>query len=410
MSTSVIVSGARTPMGRLLGNLKNVPATALGGYAIAAALERAAVRPEQVEYVIMGQVLQAGAGQITARQAAVAAGIPMTTPALTVNKVCLSGMDAIALADQLIRAGEFDVVVAGGMESMTNAPHLLLNHRRGNKYGDVLVRDHTAFDGLMDPWDGIPMGESTERSGRDLGISREEQDAFAALSHQRAAAAQRTGRFADEIVPVRAGLRDTDELIDTDEGVRPDATPASLAKLRPAFVKDGTITAASSSPISDGAAAVVVMSRAKAEELGLTWLAEIVAHGNVAGPDTSLQAQPANAIRHALGKAGLTVDDLDLIEMNEAFAQVVIHSMRELKVDERIVNVNGGAIALGHPIGMSGARLVLTLALELKRRGGGTGAAGLCGGGGQGDALIVKVPAGPAALAEPAAATEAPAA
>ncbi|WP_275980074.1 acetyl-CoA C-acetyltransferase [Couchioplanes caeruleus] len=393
MTSSVIVSGARTPMGRLLGNLKNVPATALGGYAIAAALERGGVSPEQIQYVIMGQVLQAGAGQITARQAAVAAGIPMTTPAVTVNKVCLSGLDAIALADQLIRAGEFDIVVAGGMESMTNAPHLMLGQRQGKKYGDILVRDHTAYDGLMDPWDGISMGESTERSGKDLGISRAEQDAFAALSHQRAAAAQRNGHFADEIVPVKAGLRGVDEVVDTDEGVRPDATAESLGKLRPAFAKDGTITAGSASPISDGAAAVVVMSRAKAEELGLTWLAEIGAHGNVAGPDSSLQAQPANAIKHALAKEGLTVADLDLIEMNEAFAQVVIHSMRELKVNEDIVNVNGGAIALGHPIGMSGARLVLTLALELKRRGGGIGAAGLCGGGGQGDALIIKVPA-----------------
>ncbi|MFI7600921.1 acetyl-CoA C-acetyltransferase [Actinoplanes sp. NPDC049681] len=392
MTSSVIVSGARTPMGRLLGNLKSVPATALGGYAISAALERGGVRPDQVQYVIMGQVLQAGAGQITARQAAVAAGIPMTTPAVTINKVCLSGLDAIALADQLIRAGEFDIVVAGGMESMTNAPHLLLNQRQGKKYGDILVRDHTAYDGLMDPWDGISMGESTERSGENLGISRAEQDAFAALSHQRAAAAQREGRFADEIVPVKAGLRDVDPVIDTDEGVRPDATAESLGALRPAFAKDGTITAGSASPISDGAAAVVVMSRAKAEELGLTWLAEIGAHGNVAGPDNSLQAQPANAIKHALGKAGLSVGDLDLIEMNEAFAQVVIHSMRELKVNEDIVNVNGGAIALGHPIGMSGARLVLTLAMELKRRGGGTGAAALCGGGGQGDALIIKVP------------------
>jgi acetyl-CoA C-acetyltransferase len=391
--TSVIISGARTPMGRLLGNLKNLPATTLGGHAIAAALERGGVNPEQVEYVIMGQVLQAGAGQISARQAAVAAGIPMTTPAVTVNKVCLSGMDAIALADQLIRAGEFDVVVAGGMESMSNAPHLLLGQRQGNKYGDILVRDHTAFDGLMDPWDGISMGESTERSGRDLGITRAEQDAFAALSHQRAAEAQRNGHFADEIAPIRGGLRETDETVDTDEGVRPDATPETLGKLRPAFAKDGTITAGTASPISDGAAAVVVMSKEKAQELGLSWLAEIVAHGNVAGPDSSLQSQPANAIKHALGKAGLRVDDLDLIEMNEAFAQVVIHSMRELKVDEDIVNVNGGAIALGHPIGMSGARLVLTLALELRRRGGGTGAAGLCGGGGQGDALILKVPA-----------------
>jgi acetyl-CoA C-acetyltransferase len=391
VTSSVIVSGARTPMGRLLGNLKNVPATALGGYAIAAALERAGVAPEQVQYV--GQVLQAGTGQITARQAAVAAGIPMTTPALTVNKVCLSGLDAIALADQLIRAGEFDIVVAGGMESMTNAPHLLMGQRQGKKYGDILVRDHTAFDGLMDPWDGISMGESTERSGAELGISRAEQDAFAALSHQRAAAAQREGRFAEEIVPVKAGLRGVDKLIDTDEGVRPDATAESLSSLRPAFAKDGTITAGSASPISDGAAAVVVMSRAKAEELGLTWLAEIGAHGNVAGPDSSLQSQPANAIRHALGKAGRTVADLDLIEMNEAFAQVVLHSMRELKVNEDIVNVNGGAIALGHPIGMSGARLVLTLAMELKRRGGGLGAAALCGGGGQGDALLLTVPA-----------------
>ena len=393
MSTSVIVSGARTPMGRLLGNLKNVPATALGGAAIAAALERGGVRPDQVEYVIMGQVLQAGTGQITARQAAVAAGIPMTTPAVTVNKVCLSGLDAIALADQLIRAGEFDIVVAGGMESMTNAPHLLMGQRQGQKFGDILVRDHTAFDGLVDPWDGVSMGESTEKSGAALGISRAEQDAFAALSHQRAAEAQRNGHFADEIVPVKAGLREADPTIDTDEGVRPDATAESLGRLRPAFAKDGTITAGSSSPISDGAAAVVVMSRAKAEELGLTWLAEITAHGNVAGPDASLQSQPANAIKHALGKAGLSVADLDLLEMNEAFAQVVIQSMRELKVSEDIVNVNGGAIALGHPIGMSGARLVLTLALELRRRGGGTGAAGLCGGGGQGDALIIKVPA-----------------
>jgi acetyl-CoA C-acetyltransferase len=392
VTSSVIVSGARTPMGRLLGNLKNVPATALGGHAIAAALERGGVAPGQVQYVIMGQVLQAGTGQITARQAAVAAGIPMTTPALTVNKVCLSGLDAIALADQLIRAGEFDIVVAGGMESMTNSPHLLMGQRQGKKYGDIVVRDHTSYDGLMDPWDGISMGEATEISGAGLGITREEQDAFAALSHRRAAAAQRNGHFAEEIVAVRTGLREVDPVIESDEGVRPDATAESLGALRPAFTRDGTITAASASPISDGAAAVVVMSRAKAEELGLTWLAEIGAHGNVAGPDNSLQAQPANAIKHALGKAGLSVGDLDLIEMNEAFAQVVIHSMRELKVDEDIVNVNGGAIALGHPIGMSGARVVLHLALELKRRGGGTGAAALCGGGGQGDALIIRVP------------------
>nr|BFE68288.1 hypothetical protein GCM10020092_015890 [Actinoplanes digitatis] len=282
MTSSVIVSGARTPMGRLLGNLKNVLATALGGHAIAAALERGGVAPGLVQYVIMGQVLQAGTGQITARQAAVAAGIPMTTPALTVNKVCLSGLDAIALADQLIRAGEFDIIVAGGMESMTNAPHLMMGQRQGKKYGDILVRDHTAYDGLTDPWDGVSMGESTERSGADLGITREEQDAFAALSHRRAAAAQVNGHFAEEIVAVPTGQRGADVTIDTDEGVRPDATAESLGALRPAFAKDGTITAASSSPISDGAAAVVVMSRAKAEELGLTWLAEIGAHGNVA--------------------------------------------------------------------------------------------------------------------------------
>lgn len=378
-------------MGRLLGNLKSLPATALGGHAIQAALERGGVRPDQVDYVIMGQVLQAGAGQITARQAAVVAGIPMTTPAVTVNKVCLSGLDAIALADQLIRAGEFDIVVAGGMESMTNAPHLI-NQRQGTKFGDVTVRDHMAFDGLTDPWDGIAMGESTERSGTRLGITREQQDEFAALSHQRAAAAQKNGHFAEEIAPITIAQRGGDLVVDTDEGVRPDTTAASLAKLRPAFAKDGTITAASASPISDGAAAVVVMSRAKAEELGLTWLAEIVAHGNVAGPDSSLQSQPANAIKHALGKAKLAVDDLDLIEINEAFAQVGIQSTRELGVSGDIVNVNGGAIALGHPIGMSGARLVLSLALALKRRGGGLGAAGLCGGGGQGDALIIRVP------------------
>ena len=390
MTSSVIVSGARTPMGRLLGNLKSLPGTALGGHAIGAALERAGVRPDQVDYVIMGQVLQAGAGQITARQAAVAAGIPMTTPAVTINKVCLSGLDAIALADQLIRAGEFEIVVAGGMESMTNAPHLI-NQRQGVKFGDVTVRDHMALDGLTDPWEGIAMGEATERSGVKLGITREEQDEFAALSHQRAAAAQKNGHFAEEIAPITIAQRGGDLVVDTDEGVRPDTTAGSLAKLRPAFSKDGTITAGSASPISDGAAAVVVMSKAKAEELGLTWLAEIVSHGNVAGPDSSLQSQPSNAINHALGKEGITVADLDLIEINEAFAAVALASVRDLGVSQDIVNVNGGAIALGHPVGMSGARVALTLALELRRRGGGTGAAALCGGGGQGDALILKV-------------------
>jgi acetyl-CoA C-acetyltransferase len=392
---SVIVSGARTPMGRLLGNLKDLPATKLGGVAIKAALERAGVTPEQVQYVIMGQVLQAGAGQIPARQAAVEAGIPMSVPALTINKVCLSGLDAIALADQLIRAGEFDIVVAGGMESMTNAPHLLLGQRGGYKYGDVVVKDHMALDGLSDAWDCCSMGESTERHGTKHGITREEQDAFAAASHQRAAAAQKNGNFADEIAPVIIPQRKGDPVvISEDEGIRPDTTAESLGRLRPAFTKDGTITAGSSSPISDGAAAVVVMSKAKAKELGLTWLAEIGAHGNVAGPDNSLHSQPSNAINHALKKGGLSVEDLDLIEINEAFAQVGIQSARDLGIGTDKVNVNGGAIALGHPIGMSGARLVLTLALELKRRGGGTGAAALCGGGGQGDALIIHVPSG----------------
>src|ERR1051326_511000 len=391
--SSVIVNGARTPMGKLLGNLKDFPATALGGVAIKAALERAGVAPDQVQYVIMGQVLQAGGGQITARQAAVNAGIPMSVPALTVNKVCLSGLDAIALADQLIRAGEFDIVVAGGMESMTNAPHLLSGQRAGYKYGDVTVHDHMALDGLTDVWDMCSMGESTERHNARFGVTREQQDEFGAASHQRAAAAQKNGVFAEEITAVEIPQRKGEPLLVLeDEGIRPETTAESLGKLRAAFTKDGTITAGTSSPISDGACAVVVMSKAKAEELGLTWLAEIVSHGNVAGPDNSLHAQPANAIEHAAKKAGITVRDLDFIEINEAFAAVGIASTNQPGVDPSIVNVNGGAIALGHPIGMSGARLVLSLAYELKRRGGGVGAAALCGGGGQGDALIITVP------------------
>ncbi|MER7003963.1 acetyl-CoA C-acetyltransferase [Dactylosporangium sp. NPDC000555] len=393
MTQSVIVNGARTPMGRLLGALKDFPATKLGEIAIRAALERSGVAPEQVQYVIMGQVLQAGAGQMPARQAAVGAGIPMSVPALTINKVCLSGLDAIALADQLIRAGEFDIVVAGGMESMTNAPHLLMGQRQGYKYGDVVIKDHMAHDGLSDVYDQVSMGESTERHVARLGITREAQDAFGAASHQRAAAAQKSGHLAEEIVSVEVPQRKGEPLLVTDdEQIRPETTVESLAKLRPAFTKDGTITAATSSPISDGACAVVVMSRAKAEELGLTWLAEIGAHGNVAGPDNSLTSQPANAIKHALGRAGLSAADLDLVEINEAFAAVGVQSTAELGIDPEIVNVNGGAIALGHPIGMSGARLALTLALELRRRGGGLGAAALCGGGGQGDALLLRVP------------------
>ncbi len=412
-------------MGRLLGSLKDFPATELGGIAIKAALERAGVRPEQVQYVIMGQVLQAGAGQIPARQAAVKAGvrpeqvqyvimgqvlqagagqiparqaavkagIPMTVPAITINKVCLSGLNAIALADQLIRVGEYEIVVAGGMESMTNAPHLLKDSRKGYRYGTVELLDSMAYDGLFCAFDQCAMGESTERYNARLGITREEQDAFSAQSHQRAAAAMKNGIFDEEIVPVEIPQRKGDPIvIKEDEGVRADTTPETLAKLRPAFAPDGTITAGSASQISDGACAVVVMSKAKAEELGLEWIAEIGAYGGVAGPDPSLQSQPANAIKAACAKEGIEPGDLDLIEINEAFAAVAIQSMRELGVGPEKVNVNGGAIALGHPIGMSGARIVLHLVLELKRRGGGVGAAALCGGGGQGDALIVRVP------------------
>ncbi|MFF3751008.1 acetyl-CoA C-acetyltransferase [Streptomyces sp. NPDC002018] len=391
-TTSVIVAGARTPMGRLLGSLKSFSGAELGGFAIKAALERAGISGDQVQYVIMGQVLQAGTGQIPARQAAVKGGIPMDVPALSVNKVCLSGLDAIALADQLIRAGEFEVVVAGGQESMTNAPHLLPKSREGYKYGAIELLDAMAYDGLTDSFEEIAMGASTEKHNTRLGIARAPQDEFGALSHQRAAAAQKNGVFESEIVPVEIPQRKGDPVIFAqDEGIRPETTVETLARLRPAFDKDGTITAGTSSQISDGAAAVVVMSRAKAEELGLEWIAEIGAHGNVAGPDNSLQSQPSNAIRHALKKEGLGVEDLDLIEINEAFAAVAVQSMKDLGVSPEKVNVNGGAIALGHPIGMSGARLVLHLALELKRRGGGVGAAALCGGGGQGDALILRV-------------------
>jgi acetyl-CoA C-acetyltransferase len=340
----------------------------------------------------MGQVLQAGAGQITARQAAVAAGIPMTTPALTVNKVCLSGLDAIALASQLIRLGEYDVVVAGGMESMTRAPHLLLNSRAGYKYGPVTVEDSMALDGLTDAFDHLSMGESTERSGRKLGITRQEQDEFAVLSHQRAAEATKNGLFAAEIAPVTVPQKGGDQLTVTeDEGIRPGTTVEALGRLRPAFGADGTITAGTSSQISDGAAAVVVMSAEAAERAGLSALAEIGAHGNVAGPDNSLHSQPSRAIKQALHKAGLGVSDLDLIEINEAFAAVAIQSMRDLGVGPDVVNVNGGAIAIGHPIGASGARLAVHLCYELGRRGGGLGAAALCGGGGQGEALLLRV-------------------
>ena len=394
MTSSVIVAGSRTPIGRMLGGLKDLSAADLGGLAIAAALERSGVRPEQVDYVVMGHVLQAGTGQITARQAAVKAGIPMTVPAITVNKVCLSGISAVAMADQLIRAGEFEIVVAGGMESMSNAPHLLPKSREGIRYGDATLVDSMTYDGLWDVFTDQGMGALTEtRNAGTYELTRAEQDEFSARSHQRAAMAWKDGVFDDEVVPVTIPQRKGDPLVvDSDEGVRGDTTAETLARLRPAFAKDGTITAGSSSQISDGACAVVVMSKEKAQQLGLDWLAEIGAHAVVAGPDSSLQLQPANAIRQACAKEGIGVDALDLLEINEAFAAVGLASARDLGVDLERVNVNGGSVALGHPIGMSGARVVLHVALELARRGGGIGAAALCGGGGQGDALVVRVP------------------
>jgi acetyl-CoA C-acetyltransferase len=390
---SVIVDGARTPMGRLLGALRGLSAADLGGAAIKGALARAAVSGGQVGYVIMGHVIQAGCGQITARQAAVKGGIPMSVPALTINKVCLSGLNAVALADQLIRSGEHQIVVAGGMESMTSAPHLLPKSRTGFRFGDVPMVDSMAYDALFDQFTRQAMGLlADERNRVSDGLTREEQDAFAARSHHRAAVAMKNGIYDEEIVPVTVRTRKGETEITRDEGVRPDTTVETLAALRPAFSADGTITAGSSSQISDGAAAVVVMSKAKAEELGLSWLAEIGASGQVAGPDSTLQSQPANAIKAATAKEGISVAGIDLFEINEAFAAVSIQSARELGISLDRVNVNGGAIALGHPVGMSGTRIVLSLARELRRRGGGTGVAALCGGGGQGDALIIKVP------------------
>ena len=394
--SSVIVAGARTPMGRLLGSLSALSGADLGAVAIRGALDKAGVAPDQVDYVIMGQVLTAGAGQIPARQAAAKAGIPMSVPSLTINKVCLSGINAIALADQLIRAGEFDIVVAGGQESMSQAPHLLEKSRSGFKFGDVTMRDHMAYDGLWDAFTDQAMGGLTDAANDGEGFfTREEQDVFSARSHQLAARAWKDGLFDDEVVSVPIPQRKGDPvLFREDEGIRADTTVESLGRLRPAFSKDGTITAGSASQISDGAAAVVVMSRAKADELGLTWLAEIGAHAMVAGPDSTLQQQPARAIARACEREGITPADLDLVEINEAFAAVGLASTRELGLDPERVNVNGGAIALGHPIGMSGARIALHLALELSRRGGGVGAAALCGGGGQGDALVLRVPRG----------------
>lgn len=393
MPSSVIIAGARTPVGRLLGGLAPLSAAELGGIAVRSALEKAGVNGESVDYVVMGQVLQAGAGQNPARSAAVAGGIPMDVPSVTVNKVCLSGINAVAIADQLIRAGECEVVVAGGMESMSNAPHLLPKSRTGIKYGDGTLIDSMAYDSLHDQATDQSMGALTEScNAGEAGFTRAEQDEYAAASHQRAARAWGEGRYDDEVVPVTIPQRKgAPVVVSTDEGVRGSTTAESLGGLRPAFGQHGTITAASSSQISDGASAMVVMSRAKAEALGLGWIAEIRSHGMVAGPDSSLQLQPARAIRAACEKEAIAPTDIDLFEINEAFAAVVLASARDLGLDAERINANGGSISIGHPVGMSGARILLHLALELQRRGGGIGAAALCGGGGQGEALLIQV-------------------
>jgi acetyl-CoA C-acetyltransferase len=391
MPGSVIVSAARTPIGKQAGGLAGFSAMDLGGFAIKAALERAGISGDAVDYVIMGQVLQAGQGQITARQAAVKGGIPMSVPAMTLNKVCLSGINALYAADQMIAAGDAEVVVAGGMESMTKAPYLLPGARAGYRMGNAELIDSMIHDGLWCAFDAVHMGSGTEKYNAQYTISRREQDELAAASHERAAAAIKDGRFADEIVPVSVPQRKGDPIvIENDEGVRPGTTAESLGNLRPAFSKEGTITAGNASQISDGGAAMVVMSKAAAERLGCTPMAELIGYGMVAGPDPSLMLQPANAIRQALGKVNKQVSDIDLFEINEAFAAVGLASMADLGISDEIVNVNGGAIALGHPIGMSGARIVMTLINELRRRGGGLGAAALCGGGGQGDAALIQ--------------------
>jgi acetyl-CoA C-acetyltransferase len=391
MPGSVIVSAARTPIGKQAGGLAGFSAMDLGGFAIQAALERAGIAGDAVDYVIMGQVLQAGQGQITARQAADKGGVPMSVPAMTLNKVCLSGINALYAADQMINAGDADVVVAGGMESMTKAPYLLPGARAGYRMGNAELIDSMIHDGLWCAFDAVHMGSGTEKYAGQYEVSRQAQDELAAASHDRAAAAIKDGRFADEIVPVSVPQRKGDPIvIDSDEGVRPGTTAESLGKLRPAFAKEGTITAGNASQISDGGAALIVMSKAAAERLGCTPIAELVGYGMVAGPDPSLMLQPANAIKKALEKAGKQVSDVDLFEINEAFAAVGIASMKDLGITDEVVNVNGGAIALGHPIGMSGARIVMTLINELKRRGGGLGAAALCGGGGQGDAALIQ--------------------
>ncbi|WP_300342841.1 acetyl-CoA C-acetyltransferase [Nesterenkonia sp.] len=393
MGATVLVSGARTPIGKLMGSLSSLTAAQLGTAAIDGALQRASVDPEAVDYVVMGQVIQAGAGQNPARTAALGAGIPASVPSITINKVCLSGLNAIAYADQLIRAGECQIVVAGGMESMSQAPHLLPGSRKGFTYGDTALVDSMAYDALYDQATGQSMGALTESCNTgEAEVSRAEQDQLAAASHQRAEAAWERGVFDEEVVPVQVPQRKGDPVTVTrDEGIRSGVDAESMGRLRPAFAAEGTITAGSASQISDGACAVVVMSEEKARELGLTPLARIGAHGMVAGPDSSLQLQPANAIAEACRKQGISPSALDLVEINEAFAAVGVASARALGISLEKVNVNGGAIALGHPVGASGARVALHLALELARRGGGTGAAGLCGGGGQGDALILTV-------------------
>ena len=391
MAGSVIVAGARTPVGKLSGAFASFAATDLGGFAITEALNRAGVDPDQVDYVYMGQVLQAGAGQITARQAAVNAGIPMSVPATTVNKVCLSGLNVIYLADQMIQAGDADIVVAGGMESMTDAPYLLPGARAGYRLGDQTVVDSMMYDGLFCAFDQVAMGAGTEKYAASAGLEREPQDALAAESHERAARAAKDGLFDDEIVAVEVPQRKGDPIVVTeDEGVRAGTTAEGLSGLRPAFDKAGNITAGNASQISDGASAVVMTSKERAADLGVEPLGELVAYGQVAGPDPSLLTQPARAIRSALDAAGMEVGDVDLFELNEAFAAVGLASMDELGIGHDITNINGGAIALGHPIGMSGNRLALHLLTELRRRGGGLGAAALCGGGGQGDAALLR--------------------
>ena len=392
MSNDVVILGAaRTPQGRIKGQISTLPAVELGAIAIRAAVAQSGIDPTAVDFVILGQVLQAGAGQNPSRQAAIKAGLGWNVPTTTINRVCLSGLSAIIDAARLIRTGEATVVVAGGQESMSNAPHLLAGSRAGWAYGTVSALDHAAHDGLTDAFDAVSMGESTERHVNLLGLTRTDQDEIAAASHQRASAAAQAGRFDAEIAPVEiVGRKGDSTVLTTDEGVRPDSTVESLARLRSAFTAEGTITAGNSSPLSDGASALVLASRDYAEANGLSWLAIIEQAGQVAGPDNSLHSQPSSAINAALTKAGWTASDLDFVEINEAFAAVALQSSRDLGLSDEIVNIHGGAIAIGHPIGSSGARLVTHAAHELARRGTGRAAVALCGGGGQGDALLLR--------------------